>query len=57
MVVTDASKFGRRGFIRVAGLDGIDAVVTDRAPPDAVAAALAAANVAVSLAAPAGEGA
>ncbi|MBP6737908.1 MAG: DeoR/GlpR transcriptional regulator [Rhodobacteraceae bacterium] len=57
LVVTDASKFGRRGFIRVAGLDGIDAVVTDRAPPEAVAAALAAANVTVSLAAPAGEAA
>lgn len=51
VVVTDASKFGRRGFIRVVGFDGVDAVVTDRLPPSDVAAALATADVSVTLAA------
>ncbi|MEH7828259.1 DeoR/GlpR family DNA-binding transcription regulator [Gemmobacter denitrificans] len=49
-VVTDASKFGRRGFIRVVGFDRIDAMVTDAAPAPDIAAALAASEVRLTLA-------
>ncbi|MEF3045855.1 DeoR/GlpR family DNA-binding transcription regulator [Pseudotabrizicola sp. L79] len=56
VVVTDASKFGRRGFIRVASFDAVDALVTDAPPPDDVAAALASASVQLSLAAPGDNG-
>lgn len=56
VVVTDASKFGRRGFIRVVGLDAFDELVTDGAPPEALAAALAEAGVKVGLAAPGDHG-
>ena len=44
VVLTDASKFTRRGFIRVAGFDAVDDLVTDLAPPPEVAAALDAAG-------------
>jgi DeoR family glycerol-3-phosphate regulon repressor len=40
VVVTDATKFGRRGFLRVAGFDRIDLMVTDAPPPPGVAAAM-----------------
>ena len=50
VVVTDADKFTRRGLVRVANWAGVDALVTDRAPPSAVGAALALAGVAVTLA-------
>ncbi|QYK39844.1 MAG: DeoR/GlpR transcriptional regulator [Paracoccaceae bacterium] len=50
LVVTDASKFGRRGLVRVAGFDRIDEMVTDRAPPPAIAAAMAASGTALVLA-------
>ncbi|MDR7126781.1 DeoR/GlpR family DNA-binding transcription regulator [Pseudotabrizicola sp. 4114] len=51
VVVTDASKFGRRGFIRVSGFDVVDEIVTDSAPPPDLAAALALAGTRVLLAA------
>jgi DeoR family glycerol-3-phosphate regulon repressor len=57
VVVTDASKFGRRGFIRVVGFDAVDEVVTDAAPPEDVAAAMAAEGVAVTLSAAGDDGA
>jgi DeoR family glycerol-3-phosphate regulon repressor len=44
LVVTDHSKFGRQGLVRVCGFDGFDELVTDEPPPDDVAAALAAAG-------------
>src|SRR5690606_26982444 len=50
VVVTDASKFGRRGFVRVAGFDGLHDLVTDQPPPPGLAAAIAAAGIAVTLA-------
>lgn len=50
VVLTDASKFSRRGFIRVAGFDAVDELVTDLAPPAEVATALAAAGTALVLA-------
>ncbi len=51
VVVTDASKFGRRGFIRVSGFDAVDTILTDAAPPPDVAAALSQAGTRVQLAA------
>jgi len=48
-VVTDHTKFGRAGLIRVAGFDGIDTLVTDHPPPAAIATALAAAGAALTL--------
>lgn len=50
IVVTDATKFGRRGLVRVAGFDGVTDLISDAAPPEALAAALAAAGVRVQLA-------
>lgn len=41
LVVADASKFGRPALARVAGFDGISDLVTDAAPPPAIAAAMA----------------
>jgi len=51
LVISDASKFARRGFIRVAGFDQIDTIVTDQAAPEDVGSAMDEANVSVSLAA------
>ncbi|MFN4157150.1 MAG: DeoR/GlpR family DNA-binding transcription regulator [Gemmobacter sp.] len=34
VLVTDASKFGRRGLVSVCALEGIDLMVTDHAPPE-----------------------
>lgn len=44
IVATDATKFGRRGFIRVTDFAQVDVLVTDRAPPDDLAAAIKAAG-------------
>ncbi|MBH0238434.1 DeoR/GlpR family DNA-binding transcription regulator [Methylobrevis albus] len=53
VVVCDASKFQRRAVARIAGLDAVDILVTDAAPPPALAAALAEADVRVIVTAPA----
>lgn len=50
IVVSDASKFGGRGFVRVCGFGSLDLVVTDRAPPTPIATALTAAGGRVMLA-------
>lgn len=50
VVVTDYSKFGRRGLIAVAGFDEVGEVVTDRAPEAAIAHALAAGGARLTLA-------
>ena len=50
VLLCDASKFGRRALSRVAGLEGIDILVTDAAPPPPLADALAAAEVEVIVA-------
>lgn len=47
VVLTDASKFGRRGFVRVAGFDRVDEMVTDLPPPAPLAAAIAAGGTTV----------
>ncbi len=50
VVVTDHTKFGRRGLITVAGFDGIGEIVTDRRPAPDVAAAIAGAGTELRLA-------
>jgi DeoR/GlpR family transcriptional regulator of sugar metabolism len=50
VVLCDASKFGRRALSRVVPLARIDHLVTDSAPPDDLARALAAADVNVIIA-------
>lgn len=50
LVVSDASKFGRKGLVKVCGLDEIDELVSDSAPPADLAERLAQAEVKVTLA-------
>lgn len=50
IVATDATKFGRRGLIRVTDFAHVDVLVTDRAPPADLAAALLAAGTQVMAA-------
>ena len=50
VVATDATKFGRRGVIRVCGFAMVDALVTDQPPPPDLASALRAAETAVRIA-------
>ena len=47
VLAADRSKFGRRAVVRVGGLEEIDVLLTDRAPPEAFAKALATAGVEV----------
>lgn len=49
-LLVDGSKFERRALMEVCGLDAIDRIVTDRAPPPALAAACRAAEVEVIIA-------
>ncbi len=56
VVVSDASKFGRKGLVQVCALDGFDELVANRAPPGDLARALEQAGIALRLGdAPAGE--
>jgi DeoR family glycerol-3-phosphate regulon repressor len=50
VVITDASKFLRRGVVRVAGFDRIDELVTDAPPPAALAEAMAASGTLLRIA-------
>jgi DeoR family transcriptional regulator, aga operon transcriptional repressor len=50
IVVADSSKFGRRGVARIAGLDCVDTVITDRALDPATRKALAKQRVEVVVA-------
>jgi DeoR family glycerol-3-phosphate regulon repressor len=50
LVVTDHSKFGRQGLVQVCGFGGFGELVTDRAPPADIAAALAAAGTRLTVA-------
>lgn len=54
IVVTDASKFRRRGVIRVAGFERLDTLVSEAPPPPEIAEAMALAGTALCLA-PAGD--
>lgn len=49
-VVTDSSKFGRRALIKVCEFADFDVLITERSPPDDLAASLAAASVVVEVA-------
>jgi len=50
LVVTDHSKFGRSALVTVCGFDAFDELVTDREPPEDIAARLQASGVACSVA-------
>jgi len=50
VVITDHTKFGRQGLVQVCDFTAISDLVTDRAPPRDVAAALKTASVRVTLA-------
>ncbi len=50
VVITDHTKFGRRGLVQVAPFETFTELVTDRPPPEDIAAALAQAGVALSVA-------
>ena len=49
VVVTDHTKFGRKGLVRVCGFDGFSELATDRPPPPEIAEALAAAGAVLSI--------
>ena len=49
VVVTDASKFGQKGLVRVCGLSRFDELIVDCRPPDDLAEALARADVAITV--------
>lgn len=53
VVLCDASKFDHRSLARVCGLEAVDVLVTNAAPPPHLAEALAAAQVEVVVAGPA----
>lgn len=50
-VITDHTKFGRRGLIQVAGFEDIGELVTDRAPARDITASLASAGTKLTVAA------
>ncbi len=50
VVVTDHSKFGRQGLVKVSGFDGFDEIVADQAPPQDIEAALREAGTRVTVA-------
>lgn len=51
LVLTDSSKFARAALVRVTGFDSIDLLVTERAPPPELAAAITAAGARIEVAA------
>ncbi|TPI29919.1 DeoR/GlpR transcriptional regulator [Mesorhizobium sp. B3-1-9] len=51
LVITDHTKFGRQGLVRVCGFDGFSELVTDQPPPRDIAAALSQAGARLSIAA------
>lgn len=50
LVVTDHTKFGRQGLVRVCGFDGFSELATDRPPPREIAAALSQAGARLTIA-------
>jgi DeoR family glycerol-3-phosphate regulon repressor len=50
LVVTDQSKFGREGLVRVCGFEAIAELATDVQPPPDIAEAMAAAGTGLLLA-------
>lgn len=55
-LVTDHSKFGRSAMVKLGHVRQLDALFTDRPPPEPIAAALAEAKVELHVAAPEGGG-
>ena len=51
-VITDHSKFGRQGLVKVCDFSALTELVTDQPPPPAIADALSAASVQLTLAKP-----
>ncbi|TIO49946.1 MAG: DeoR/GlpR transcriptional regulator [Mesorhizobium sp.] len=51
LVITDHTKFGRQGLVRVCGFDGFSELATDQPPPRDIAAALRQAGARLSIAA------
>ena len=51
LVITDHTKFGRQGLVRVCGFDGFSELATDKPPPHDIAAALNQAGARLSIAA------
>jgi DeoR/GlpR family transcriptional regulator of sugar metabolism len=49
IVVTDASKFGHSSFAQIVSLENVEIPVTDEAPPEDLAEALAEARVEIIL--------
>ena len=52
LVLTDSSKFERTALVRVAGFDAVDLILTERAPPAALARAIREAGAAIEVAEP-----
>jgi DeoR family transcriptional regulator, glycerol-3-phosphate regulon repressor len=50
IVVTDHTKFGRRGLVKVCGFSGFDELITDREPPEEIAYALTEAEAGLIIA-------
>lgn len=50
LVVTDHTKFGRQGLVRVCGFDGFSELATDQPPPADIAAALSQAGARLAIA-------
>lgn len=50
LVITDHTKFGRQGLVRVCGFDGFSELATDQPPPRDVAAALSQAGARLTIA-------
>lgn len=50
LVVTDHTKFGRQGLVRVCGFDGFSELATDQPPPPDIAGALSRAGARLSIA-------
>ena len=51
LIVTDHTKFGRQGLVRVCGFDGFSELATDQPPPPDIAAALTHAGARLTIAA------
>lgn len=50
VLLCDSAKFGRESLVRFAGLEDVDAIITDKAPEGDLAAALEESNVEVLIA-------
>lgn len=51
LVITDHTKFGKQGLVQVCGFDGFGELVTDQAPPQDIADAMAEAGTKLTVAA------